>query len=233
MHIITYYLYITFSTSTSMCRKLYNNGMHDNNKAKHIYWKIQPGAWLHLYTVKQTHCVPHTIRILHLWKKKSFEKKKAILWTIFFVSFGMLLGMLFQLLPMLPLLHMVLGCSFLTILWVSEPIYWYTNSSSNDIHSLAHSIANCFHCIVQSTHTQRACVCCYSDNSLIVVVVAVLFHLLYISTNVHITSSHKSTHNADMGRHESHNLLHTHTSTYPYTCKIVLFCSLCTCICGI
>lgn len=77
MHIITYYLYITFSTSTSMCRKLYNNGMHDNNKAKHIYWKIQPGAWLHLYTVKQTHCVPHTIRILHLWKeKKNLLKKK-------------------------------------------------------------------------------------------------------------------------------------------------------------
>lgn len=183
-----------------------------------------------VYGQTNTLCAPHHTHTAFMKREKKIFWKKAILWTIFFVSFGMLLGMLFQLLP---LLHMILGCSFLTILWVPEPIYWYTNSSSNDIHSLAHSIANCFHCIVQSTHTQRACVCCYSDNSLIVVVVAVLFHLLYISTNVHITSSHKSTHNADMGRHESHNLLHTHTSTYPYTCKIVLFCSRCTCICGI
>lgn len=107
------------------------------------------------------------------------------------------------------------ACSFLAILWISEPIYWYRYGNSGQQHSLAQQSKG-FDCIVQSA-LQRACVCCYSDNSFIVIVV--VFFVGSFCTHFY----YKSTHNADMGRHESHKLARAHTHTFASDRTAVLF----------
>lgn len=138
----------------------------------------QPGAWLHLYTVNQAQCAPqYAYHTLHLRRRRKNDMKKhsvdiffGVIWHIILYAGVCYWELLVQLLLLLwlRLLHMVLGYSCSAILWVLEPIYWYTSSSSSSL-SLSHSIANGFHCIVQSTQ-RRACICCYSDNSFIVFV---------------------------------------------------------------
>lgn len=197
-------------------------------------WKIQPGAWLHLYTVKQAHCVPHTIRIAFMsGDKKQSYGKKAILWTFFVCVIWHVRGYA----------GVVIGIAVSAAANAAAAAYglwaaasWQYCEFQNrfiDIPTaaaaLTYSIANCFHCIVQST---------YSAHVFVVIILIIpslllllfLFVFFFFSTHPQMYTLHRHTSLPTMltwiGM--SHNLTHahpharTHTHTLAKSCCSVL-----------